>query len=373
MIRVLLLLAIALAAAHGAALPTTVDLRVDRKPLFVLLQRIARQCDAGLVVDHRLAPVVDREVTLAISEAPWADAMKLLADDYRIALTLSAGRLVVADVDEAARRTMTTRTYGLATLTRRIDDFPGQSLAIPEPGGSGSRLMPPISAQPVAEINSAIELIRKNVAPESWDQRGVGMSADATHLQVTQQPDVQVRVGAYLAQLERVAARQVAVRCYRLPAGTEVAAPVLDAASWQRLAPAAGLPIGVFVALDEQRNHYFSGVQRSYVGDADVNQEVFAPIVSSFTTGVVVEARPQVVKQGVLLGVRLFASTDEKTATTVIADGHGVPAVTLDLPASTLVSSQDTRLVPVGGAALYGSGDRIYAVTVEVLDYAQSP
>jgi hypothetical protein len=371
LIPVLSLLAAGSALA-AAAQPATLDLRADKQPLFALVERIARQCDAGLIVHHELQARMQAPVTIIAKDAKWNDAIALLASEYHIALKLAGDRLEVTDADGEFRKRLVMVTYDLRHLTAVLDSFPGPDLDIPEPGGAGSRLLPPIEPETKPEINEFIEIVQKQVAPESWTREGVAIEDYNGAMVVTQVPEIQAQVAALIAQFERTTARQVVCRCYRLAQAPGEGAPVLDAKAWQAAAQGLAPPVATFVTLDEQGNHHFSGVQRAYIADADVNQETFDPIVSILSSGLGVDVEPRVTISGVLATVRLDATIAQRFTVAQVNDGRGQKLLPLEMPDASSDTSRDTRLVPPGGAALYRFGERTYALTFEVLDYAKA-
>ena len=372
MIRPLLLITVLAGTVSAAAQPATLDLRADKQPLFTLVERIARQCDAGLIIHHDLQARMEGQVTIIAKDAKWDDAMALLASEYHITLKLAGDRLEVSDADREFRKRLVAVTYDLRSLTASMTGFPGPDLDIPEPGGVGSRLLPPIEPESKPEINEFIEIVQRQVAPDSWRRDGVGVHEFNGAMVVTQVPEIQAQVAALIAQLERATARQVVCRCYRLHQAPADSGPVLDGKAWQALAANLPAPVATFLTLDEQQNHHFSGQQRAYIADADVNQEAFDPIVSVLSSGLAIDIEPHVTISGVLATMRLDGTTAQRLGVVQVADGRGQKLVAIDTPDTTTDNSRDTRMVSPGGAALYRFGERTYAVTFEVLDYAKA-
>ena len=206
MIRALFLAATVVTALAGplsaAAQPATLDLRADKQPLFTLVERIARQCDAGLIIHHELQARMATEVTIIAKDAKWADAMALLAGEYRIVLKLVGDRLEISDADHEFRKRLVAVTYDLRPLTASMTGFPGPSLDIPEPGGVGSRLLPGIEADSKPEITEFIEIVQRQVAPDSWVRDGVSVHEFNGDMVVTQGVD-RLRDGAKAEVIQR--------------------------------------------------------------------------------------------------------------------------------------------------------------------------
>ncbi len=368
--RFLALLGIIALALPGQAAtqPEILDLRVEKQPLSVLIERIARQCDAGLVVNHSLQNRMAEEVSINAKDAKWKDATRLLADEYHIAITLVADRLVVSDADEEFRKRLVSVSYDMRALSAPLEGFPGPDLSIPEPGAMGSRLLPPIEPEAKPEVNEFIELVQRQVEPDSWKRIGVNISEYNGAMVITQVPEIQLQIAALITRLERATAREVVCRCYRMAQVPADLGAVIDAKALQALGELPA-PAAVFVTLDEQQNHHFSGVQRRIIDDADVNQAVQQPVVTVIADGLVVDIDPHVTIAGVLSTTRLSATVSHRLGSSAIAEANGKEIVMLDIPDHTLDRIRDTRLVSPGGAAIYRFSDRTYLVAFEVLDY----
>jgi hypothetical protein len=371
MIRPLLLSLLVASVLNAATQPATLDLRADKEPLFTLIERIARQCDAGLLIHHSLQERMDAEVTIVAKDAKWADAMALLSNEYHIVITLNGDRIEVSDADREFRKRLVTIIYDVRSLTTSMANFPGPELSIPEPGGTGTRLLPPVSSEKVQQIDEFITLMKNQVAPHSWERPGTSLEDFNGQIVVTNVPEIQTQVAALIAQLERATARQVVCRCYRLPQMPDSSA-VIDAKAWQTLSANLPAPVAVFVSLDEQQNHHFSGQQRTYLADADVNQGIFDPIMSIINNGIAFDIEPHVTINGVLATVRLSSTSAQRWSVTQINDARGQSLMPIETPEVTSDNSRDTRMIPSGGASLYRFGEHAYAITFEVLDYAQA-
>jgi hypothetical protein len=372
-IAMLGLLLISPLTATAATQPDTIDLRVDRAPLFTLIERIARQCDAGLAVDGALGDTMRREITLNAKDAPWKDALALLESEYGIALALDDGRLVVTDADAEFRKKLVQRTYDVRSLTKPLENYPGPNLDIPEAGGQGAKLLPPIEPESAPEASDLVDTLQKHVRPESWTRAGVAIEEYSGAMVVTQTPEIQTEVQAFLERLERTAAREVVCRAWRIAAPHDANAPVADAATWARWAKDAGTPIASFVMIDGQQNHHFSGTQMMYIADANVVQGVDDPIVTVLRSGLGIDVEPQATLDGVIATIRFTATVDQQWTQAPVLDPAGRPLITVALPRTLLDTSRDSRLVPKGGAAVLRFGDRAYALTFEVLDWPAEP
>lgn len=370
--RIFVLVCSALALLPGAEIPAELDLRAKAQPLATVLESIADQCNAGLIVHRDVQERLDEKVTLVGRKTSWAEASRWLADDYRMTMKLVGEHLEIGDADREFRARLVSHTYDIRTLTMTMGSFPGPQLDLPEAGGVGSRLLPPIEPDSIPALNDFVQLIQRYIAPQSWEIEGVGIKEFKSTLIIVQVPEVHQRIAEFIAQLERTAARQVVIRCFRLPAAGPLSS-VLDAQAWSGLAKSVTAPVGVVMSSDEQRNHHFSGTQRLIITDADVNQESFDPVVSMISEGLVVDVETAVTNAGVVTTTRLSSASKLNTTLSKLRTPTGVDLSTLDLVDVHQDRTSDTRVIPTGGAAIYAFAGQVYALQVEVLDFVKKP
>lgn len=362
-------------ALSGAAIPEHLDLRAKAQPLSTVLESIASQCDAGLLVHQAMQARLDDKVTLTAKQATWAEASRWLADDFRMTMRLNGRHLEIGDADKEFRDRLVSVTYDIRTLTRAMGSFPGPDLDIPEPGGVGSRLLPPIEPDSIPPINDFIELVQVHIAPGTWEISGVAIEDYNGALVVTQVPEVHKQIAEFIAHLERTSARQVVVRCHRLPAAATPLPPTLDPAAWHAMAKDLTAPTGVLLLFDEQQNSHFSGTQRLVLMDADVNQEAFDPLMSVISDGLAMDVTANVTNAGVVTTARFTATSRQAiTASGVFSpNGAAQPLAPIDLIAFDQDRSRDTRVIPDGGAAIFQFAGQTVALSIEVLDFTRKP
>ncbi|MBA3847484.1 MAG: hypothetical protein H0X45_12690 [Planctomycetes bacterium] len=367
--RTVLLILVA-AALNAATAPATIDLRVENAPLATLIERIARQCDAGLVVDRSAIAILEQVITLRADDAPWDKAIELIASEYGVAISLDGQRLRVTHADEEFRRRLELRFYDVRSLTAGITAFPGPELDLPYPGEEGSRLLPPVEDTAAPAIAEFAEVLRAHVMPRTWERAGVSLAEFGGSLAIITVPEAHAAIADMLARFEATAARQLVCRIYDLGADAAVPGPVVDAAAWKAMQADAGVPIGVTLMRDQQQNCHAAILQRSFFADVDTVQSRDDPIASIASHGLVVDAHPSVTIGGVLAIIRFSATIEHAETATTFSDAAGQAMVAIETPSNRVASVRDTRLIPLGGAALYRAGDRTIAVEFEVIDQA---
>jgi general secretion pathway protein D len=104
------------------------------------------------------------------------------------------------------------KLYDIRDLTHAMASFPGPDLDIPEPGGVGSRLLPPIEPDTAPEINEFIEIIRAVVSPATWENEGVAIEEYNGSMVITQTVDVHKQVEDLLRTLRNQKGTQIHVK-----------------------------------------------------------------------------------------------------------------------------------------------------------------
>lgn len=358
------------ASVLAAAQPETIDLRVEGQPLFTLIERIARQCDAGLSVHHAVQDRLAEEVTINARDARWADAVELLRRQYRLAVRLDGGRLLVEDSAADLRRQLVVVRHDVQALLQAKTDRPGLSLSIPMPGGDGCMLLPPVVGSG-PDAASLIETARRVVTPAGWVD-GTSMETQDTSLVVVQTPPVQRQIAELLQRMEAQILRQVQVRIWRLPAG-DAGPAVLDRAACAARIKGLGAPALVLVAGDDQQTHAYAGRQRRAVLDLDVVQERMDPILTTLASGLALDAKPLATRIGVLLTLRLDAAAPADSAQVPVAEAAGRPIASIEQPVQDLDSARCSVVIPDGGCAILRFGDRAYAIQAELFGAAALP
>jgi hypothetical protein len=116
----------------------TVDARDEELP--ALLERLAGLGGVNLVVAPELR-ADPTPITLKAEAMPLGQALRWVARLGGIRIGWSDGALFASR--QPVGGSMTTRFYDVRDLELPIRDFPGPDLAIPEPGGRGTHILPP--------------------------------------------------------------------------------------------------------------------------------------------------------------------------------------------------------------------------------------
>ncbi len=287
-------------------------------------------------------------------------------------------RSLRAALAEAGRKggakpiTFELRMYDVRALVTPVADYPVESINLVPSGGFGFGAFDEEEREPMPfyELDAIVDMIRENVAPESWDElRSAGIEQKRGILMVRHTPAVHARIARLLDELRKKAASQVnvEVKVWRLPdaalrsiLGAE-SASILSPAAEKRLeaAVAKGLArlvkSGSVACTNSQRVGLSDVGQVSYVQDYDVEIAQAAsipdPIVLSLREGLVFDVRPTLAGAGdlVVLEVRADTATVHRPLGTI-----ETPVGTIETPHLELTRIRSTLAVPMGRAVVVG-------------------
>jgi general secretion pathway protein D len=105
------------------------------------------------------------------------------------------------------------KLYDIRDLLQGMTQFPGPDLEIPEPGGTGSRLLAPIADQAPPEVTQFTDIIQRVVAPASWaEDSGASIGDYQGSMVITQSADVHKQVEELIRQLRNQRGTQIHVK-----------------------------------------------------------------------------------------------------------------------------------------------------------------
>ncbi len=363
----LMILAWSLGSISAATAPATVDLSAADKPLLTVIERLARACSASLVVDHSVTVRMGTTVRNEIENVPWNQAKEWFATQHRLSIALEGEWLVVTDVDSAFQASLVSAAYDVRQLMGSDANRPAPDIDLPEPGAPRARSLPTLEATPATIVSTLPELIKTEIEPASWNWSGTTVVVQNGLLLVTHQQQVHTAVRSLLARLEATSARQIVVRCWSFPVTNQGKSGIVDAVTWQGQAKTLGAPRAAFILADGQRNHSYSGTERTAVVDLDVVQGIYQPVNQATLDGMALDVQAHATIGGVLATIRLAEVSGVVLTPKTVRDGQDRVISTLDTIAIEQSGQRTTRLIPSGGAAFIRIGERFWAVQCEVV------
>ncbi|MBI2921906.1 MAG: hypothetical protein HYY18_12540 [Planctomycetes bacterium] len=292
-----------------------------------------------------------------------------------------------ADLESKEKRVL--RAYDIAAITRNLRSYPGPKLGVLRLGGEAGTgaifgLPEGADAGMVIDPDSLVELLRANVAPESWENRLNQASISGGQLLVYNSPEAQKQVEEFLGGLAAARAQLISVEGWlvaldesewRARRGVFGGAEVGEAA-WSELLGAAAKGetvrmVGSVRTLGQNgsRFHAARGAQRALVLDYDVEiaqgASALDPVVTDLCEGISLDVTPLMVGDGKLIQLDLRPSIVlAAEAQTFAMQPQGAKVQTMSL---TDFGLQTQTLVAEGQPTLVGMTTRAEAGKKEVL------
>lgn len=308
----------------------TLEVRYEQQALAAALTAFdARLANVGPIHLPVLGRAVIRTCVAAAPEqtvlAATVSLTPLAGERRCVALLLRASviRVVAAPaqpVESAEKRHF--RAFDVGFLTRFVPDFPGPSLE-PAPMDGASAAGPSfmfeesVDAGLTISVGQLVELVKRNVAAESWNNARNRLWANGGQLLVVQTPEVLKELEGYLAALAQEHGRLIRVESIAL------AGPGLRGALAQGSAVSAetirtlksGTTAKVLAqastwCFHRERVHAAGLVTRNYISGLDsqiaTDSRGMDPVIGQIEEGFLLDVRPTLVGDGtsILLDLR---------------------------------------------------------------------
>ncbi len=313
-------------------------------------------------------------------------ATRSLVGVVLVAVPLVSLRAQVNDTDRV------TRAYDIEFLVAEVPQFPSfdigyaGSFRLEERGAihlDEEVVGVPISFDEEEEAvgveidaESLVDLIRRNVAEDSWANRRNSIVARGSDLVVVNGASVHAEIEALLDRFRARRARMVSVDVALVPTAAVAGVGPIDA-SFDALVGNAGLDAHrvSLTAYNEQTVSGFTGRRRRYIDDNELNSTgvlpVVNPVVETVPLGFGVEVTPRVIPQtggGVQLQLRAARVREAEPATKTETFFSEIEDVVLEERSlrSTLFVPPDRTVVAGILRAVHGDTTRDFSVVVRV-------
>jgi type II secretory pathway component GspD/PulD (secretin) len=150
-------------------------------------------------------------INMQVADIRLESALNFIMDLTDLRYSLQDEAILISTTD-GVRGDAEMRIYDIRDLTLGLTQFPGPRLEIPEPGDTGSSLIPEIADENPPDIGELMEIIQEVVAPESWGDEGVDLAEYNGSMVVTQTPDVHDQIEELLDQLRKQRGVQINVK-----------------------------------------------------------------------------------------------------------------------------------------------------------------
>jgi Flp pilus assembly secretin CpaC/tetratricopeptide (TPR) repeat protein len=173
-----------------------VTLEFQEQPLREVVEFLRQFTNLNFVFD----PEVDQAapVTLKVQNLPLQSALNLILGSRELAHSIEDGVVKVIKKDKLQTK-VKLELYDVQDLTAQVRDFPGPNISlIPDQGaqitdaGEGKEIIP---------SQSLLELIRANIAKESWDVPGNSLDYNNGLLIIRNTPTVHKQVQQFLTEV----------------------------------------------------------------------------------------------------------------------------------------------------------------------------
>ncbi len=307
----------------------------------------------NIIVDRRAADRM-KPVTIKLKDGSVRSALRWIATLSGVDVTVSNGVVVFVHPDHPGTA-LSTRLFDIGGLTSRPADFPAPAPAV-EPSKAPVVVLEGNDVRGTPE-DSTVDLIRRAIAPSSWDGDDVSIQTVQTgRISVRHYPAVLDQIETFLGALRKLAPTMVTVEAeiFELDADAlkkldglfgmaidEAAAKSLLEAL-QPLRRAKGAESLRLTCSEGQLSHVLVGGQRAinvFTGNRSES--------STFSSSTVLELRPALAGKSVKLDLAVRSTRLAEPLATTKIGGWDV-----DLPESLHVSLRTTLVVPDKGLAV---------------------
>lgn len=181
------------------------DLGIDE-----VVEFLQRNTSVNFVLDPQVSPADIPPINMKLEDVKLSNALQFIMLNTGLRYSLQ-GEAVYISNEEGLRGDIYMRVYGIRDLTLGLTQFPGPTIDIPEPGGTGAELVPEIADENAQEIDDFMEIIEQIIPADLWVD-GTGIDEWNGSLVVTQTSDVHDQIEELLRTLRNQQAVQINVK-----------------------------------------------------------------------------------------------------------------------------------------------------------------
>ena len=181
----------------------------DLAEVISFLQKVT---NANIVLDPKVLAASPPPITLKVDRMKLKYVLDFIMKLTALSFTLRDEAIYISSA-EGLRGDVYMKIYDVRDLTHAMQSFPGPELDIPEPGGKGATMLPPIETGDKQETSEFIDIIKKVVAPATWGTTGIDIGEYNGSMVVTQTSEVHQQVDELLRSLRNQKGTQIHVKC----------------------------------------------------------------------------------------------------------------------------------------------------------------
>ncbi len=180
-----------------------VSVDFDGTPLAAAVAHIAAVADANIILGPALVAeggLDARKVTLRLKKVTARQALEFVAQGQSLGIGFVSGVLTVTTPKEARGKPVL-RLHALGDLLMPLTDFPAPDLVLRPAGAEKAEEPETARKSAFGDVDDVIDLVKRTVAPGTWEEEGISISSMGEFLVVKQHEDAQDEVGRLLAML----------------------------------------------------------------------------------------------------------------------------------------------------------------------------
>ncbi len=184
----------------------------EDKDLGEVVSFLQKVSNANIVLDPKVLAANPPPITLKVERMKLKYVLDFIMKLTALNYTLRDEAIYISNA-EGLRGDVYMKIYDVRDLTHAMQSFPGPELDIPEPGGKGATMLPPIETGDKQETSEFIDIIKKVVAPATWTTTGIDIGEYNGSMVVTQTSEVHQLTDELLRSLRNQKGTQIHVKC----------------------------------------------------------------------------------------------------------------------------------------------------------------
>jgi len=167
--------------------------------------------NVNIIIDPAVQAAQPPPVTLVVDHTKLKYVLDLVMKVTNLNYVLKDEAIYISNT-QGVKGDVYMKLYDVRDLTHAMQSFPGPELDIPDPGGQGAKLLPPVEPEVHPDTQEFIDIIQHVVAPNDWSNPGVSIEEYQGAMVITQTADVHRQVEQLLRELRNQKGTQIHVK-----------------------------------------------------------------------------------------------------------------------------------------------------------------
>jgi len=175
-----------------------------------VVQFLIQHTDINFVLDPEVIAQGVNPVTMQVTDITVEHALDFIMQLTGLRYTIQDEAVFISN-REGVRGDIVMKIYEIRDLTMGLTQFPGPTLELPEPGGTGSTLIPEIADDAPPDVGELMDIIQNVVERDSWEDPA---SIDEINgsMVINQTPEIHEKIEELLRTLRNQRAVQIHVK-----------------------------------------------------------------------------------------------------------------------------------------------------------------